>query len=413
VITPVRMPQLGLETSEGVVAEILVSVGDQIAAGGALLVLTTDKADADVVAPRAGFITAIAVDTEEVVVVGQILVYIGDTADEAIEAEVDASDSGAAKEHSVARSAGLGLPRDGAAAGRQRRAAPVARRAAQTLGVDLGTVHGTGPQGRITLRDVEAAADSRGASSDAVADDSSSVGRGHVSTAGEFEEFAPLRRAVARRMTASQQIPQFQLVRDIDASHLIARKEAEITRIGAAARVGINDLLIQAVAETVMQHRVLAAVYEEAPDGVPGMRVRATADVGLAVATNAGLIVPVIRRAHELGLQEIAGARNELIRRAREGSLGLDALSGGVITLSNLGAFGVDHFTAMVNPGESAIVAVGRVSERVAPRGRGLAVVPTLRLTATFDHRVVDGAEGAAALSTLTDLLEGAMQWRP
>ena len=140
---------------------------------------------------------------------------------------------------------------------------------------------------------------------------------------------------------------------------------------------------------------------------------RQTIDVGLAVATDRGLVVPVIRAAHEQGLAGIASDRQQLVAAARAGRLSLDAMTGGAITLSNLAALGVDRFTAMVNPGESTIVAVGRTVERLVPRGRTIAVVPTLTITLSFDHRVVDGAVGAAALGELAELLEGGMTWRP
>jgi pyruvate dehydrogenase E2 component (dihydrolipoamide acetyltransferase) len=135
-------------------------------------------------------------------------------------------------------------------------------------------------------------------------------------------------------------------------------------------------------------------------------------DVGLAVATDDGLVVPVVRAVGEATLREIAAQRSRLVDRAREGRLDLAEMSGGVISLSNLGGFGVDRFVAMVNPGQAAIVAVGRTLDRVVPRGRGTAVIPVLTATLSCDHRTVDGAVGAAALAELADLLEGAMPWR-
>jgi pyruvate dehydrogenase E2 component (dihydrolipoamide acetyltransferase) len=124
-------------------------------------------------------------------------------------------------------------------------------------------------------------------------------------------------------------------------------------------------------------------------------------------------MVPVIRRAHERYLSELAAERVRLVAAARSGRLTVEQMSGAAVTLSNLGGFGVERFGAMVNPGEAAILAVGRTVERVVPRGRGIAIVPTLSLTLTIDHRVIDGAGGAAVLIDLVELLEGAMTWRP
>jgi pyruvate dehydrogenase E2 component (dihydrolipoamide acetyltransferase) len=212
-------------------------------------------------------------------------------------------------------------------------------------------------------------------------------------------------------MTASQLIPQYQLQRDIDASHVLAQKDARAAASPSGTRAGVNDLLMQAIAEMVVRHPALATAFVDDPE--PALRRHAGLGVGLAVATDRGLVVPVVEDVHQIGLGEIAARRARLVAAARDGTLSLTQMSGATITLSNLGGFGVDRFTAMLNPGESAIVAAGRATDRVVPRGRGLAVVPILTITITFDHRTVDGAVGGAALAELADLLEGRMTWRP
>jgi pyruvate/2-oxoglutarate dehydrogenase complex dihydrolipoamide acyltransferase (E2) component len=217
--------------------------------------------------------------------------------------------------------------------------------------------------------------------------------------AAELEELSPMRRAIARRMTASQAIPQYALVREIDATWLLAAK-TEVAGLDGAPSV--NDLLVQAIAETVMRHRALGTSFVDGDP--PRLDRHAGVNVGLAVATDRGLVVPVIRDAHARTLTAIARERARLVAAARAGDLGLEEMTGGTISLSNLASFGVDRFTAMVNPGESAIVAVGRAVERAS--------VPTLTLTMTLDHRVVDGAVGGRALAELAELLEGGMSWR-
>jgi pyruvate dehydrogenase E2 component (dihydrolipoamide acetyltransferase) len=269
----------------------------------------------------------------------------------------------------------------------------VARRAAADLGIALEQLAGTGPRGRITLGDVQRAA--------AATPATSSTG----------DSLSRLRRAIARRMTTSQSIPQYQLERDLDASHLLAQKQAIAVAAAPGPTPGVNDLLIQAIAETVTRHPALASSYIAEPE--PAIVMRTHIGVGLAIATDAGLLVAVIEGAERDGLRAIAERRARLIQAARAGNLTQAEMSGGVITLSNLGGFGVDRFAAMLNPGESSIVAVGRTTDRVVPRGRGIAIVPTLTLTMTFDHRTVDGAVGAAALGELSELLEGGMTWRP
>lgn len=438
-ITPVVMPQLGLEVTEGVVVELFVVPGTAVTKDLPLLELETDKASTDVVAPCDGVLRAWSVGIGDTVPVGDVLALIADTADEPLDAEpaattaeADASAAvvgAAAEEPGVAAaseadgrgggSAGDGQAPDGAP---RRRVAPVARRAAAALGVALAAVEGTGPRGRVTLDDVRRAAAAGGAAVAPVTSATPSSGSAArpaaspapVAAPGAVEELpiSAIRRAIARRMSASQLIPQYQLQRDVDASHLLAQKAAQSEGRNAAARIGVNDLLVQALAETVRRHPELAVTWADGDDG-PRM-IRSGADgVGLAAASDKGLVVPVIRDPQTAGLAEIAEQRQRLVAAARAGTLGLDEMAGAAITLSNLGGFGVDRFTAMLNPGESAIVAVGRTVERVVPRRGGTAVVPVLAVTVSFDHRVIDGAVGAAALGTLAALLEGDMAWRP
>jgi pyruvate dehydrogenase E2 component (dihydrolipoamide acetyltransferase) len=391
--TPVLLPQLGLEVTEGRVNTVLVEVGAQVQLDQPLVELETDKAVTDVVAPADGVVVSIEVAEGDTVPVGAVLLTLGTAAEAAAAASNGAPPAAAAAAAPAATAVRPAAPTAPDAAPRQR-VAPVARRAAAKLGVDLTTMTGTGPRGRITLYDVE------GAAAKSTPPPEAADGR---------QELTATRRAIARRMTASQLIPQYHLVRDVDATHLLAEKDAQASRGGA--KVGVNDLLIQAIAETAVRHPPLATAYVD--EDPPHLLHRESIDVGLAVATDRGLVVPVIRAAHEQGLAGIATERRDLVAAARAGRLSLEAMSGGAITLSSLAGLGVDRFTAMVNPGESTIVAVGRTVERFVPRGRTIAVVPTLTITLSFDHRVVDGAVGAAALAELAGLLEGGMTWRP
>src|SRR4051794_18069110 len=374
----VPMPQLGLEVTEGTVTDIHVAVGQRVAKDDVVLELATDKAQTDVVAPRAGVVEAIDVEIGDPGAVGGVLLRW-------------ATDK--PSEQDVSPDAGDGAPPPPPLDGARLRAAPVARRAALKLGVELESVTGTGPRGRITLDDVRRAADAQPEPKPKPKPKLEPA----PAAAGTVEPLSPLRRAVARRMTTSQAIPQFHLSREIDASALLA------------SDANVNDLLVQAVAETVVRHRALSAAYVE--EG-PALRYAGEIGVGLAVATPGGLVVPVVRRADRLTLAEIATQREWLVAAARAGRLSLEDMTGGTITVSNLGGAGVDAFAAMVNPGEAAILAVGRVGERLVSRDRGIAVQPTLTLTMTFDHRVVDGAAGGDALAELASLLEGDMRWR-
>ena len=413
VLTDVVLPQMGLEVVEGTVVSFHVAVGARVAEGDPLLEVETDKAITDVVAPRAGVVVAILTQEGDTVAVGAPLVQLGDHAEdqhreEAAEAApapepvavsaagaVSAVGNGAAAASRASEPAG-GAPASGA---HRIRAAPVARRAAEHLGVALEQVDGTGPRGRITLADVKRAAQGVGDAAPGVPQDE------------QLEPMSATRRAIARRMSESQQIPQFTLDRAIDATWLLAEKQ----RLSAAGplKISVNDLLVQALAEAVVRHPELGLSYVPGEDGGhPQLRRRGGADVGLAVATDRGLLVPVIRRAHKRPLGELVLERARLVEAARSGRIDLAELTGATVSLSSLAAFGVDRFNAMLNPGESAILAVGRTVERVVPRDRGLVVIPSLSLSLTIDHRVLDGAAGARALDDLAGLLEGAMEWR-
>jgi pyruvate dehydrogenase E2 component (dihydrolipoamide acetyltransferase) len=394
-ITTVVMPQMGLEVTEGTVAAIHVEVGASVAHEDLLLELETDKALTDVVAPRDGVVAGIEVELGDTVPVGATLLLLADSAEER------------PSEGRARVLAGVGAGSARTEYGRLR-SAPVARRAAARLGLELATISGTGPRGRITLADVERAADSR--------NNSSGLHDGHLGQSEapttEVEPMSSTRRAIARRMTRSQAIPQFSLERELDATLLLADKAALGEPGPGEAKPTINDMLVQALGEIVLRHPELATSYVEGDAGEPMIARRSGADVGLAVATDRGLLVPVIRGAYERSLSELAADRVRLIGAARSGRLTFEEMTGASVTLSNLGGFGIDRFVAMLNPGEAAILAVGRIVERAVPRGRGIQVVPTLTLTLTVDHRVIDGAGGAGVLVEFAELLEGAMTWR-
>jgi pyruvate dehydrogenase E2 component (dihydrolipoamide acetyltransferase) len=396
---------MGLEVSEGTVTSVLVEVGARVAEGETVIEVETDKAIAEVAASRDGVVTAIAVAEGDTVPVGAVLVRIGDSAEEVEEgaaaapaAALATAAPAVAEETSSATPAS---PRSGNGdGGGRRRAAPIARRAAREAGIALEQIVGTGPAGRITLGDVEQALAERGAPT-------------APAPAGEerFEALSATRQSIARRLTESQKVPAYTLSRDLDVAWLLAEKR-RLSEAGPA-KVGVLDLFAQALAETLVRHPLLAASFVPGADGEPArLRHPATIDVGIAVATERGLLVPVLRDLAAKPLAELAIERARLVETTRAGRLGVAEMGGAASTISSLGTFGVDAFTAMLNTGESSILALGRSVDRVVPRDRGLAVVPTITATFTFDHRVVDGAAGAAALVELAELLEGGMEWR-
>jgi len=276
------------------------------------------------------------------------------------------------------------------AAGRVK-ASPLARRIARERGIELSSLRGTGPEGRIVAEDVERA---EAAPAPAAAP--------AVAAPGEVErrELTSVRRTIARRLTEAWQVPVFQLQTSADMSRVNA-VVARLRERDPDVRVTVTDVLTKVCAVALMRHREVNAQYTE-----EAILLFPTANVGIAVAAPQGLVVPVIRSAERLSLAQIAAARSDVVTRAREGKLRQEDLTEGTFTISNLGMYRVESFTAVLNPPQAAIIAVGATEERVVVVGGETAVRPTATLTATFDHRAVDGAPAAEFLQTVKELLE-------
>jgi pyruvate dehydrogenase E2 component (dihydrolipoamide acetyltransferase) len=261
-------------------------------------------------------------------------------------------------------------------------ASPKARRLAAERGVDLRVVRGSGPDGAVLAGDVLAAA----------------------APASQRAAAAPgvsnVWRIMAERMTQSwTSAPHFYLVREVNVARLVAWLGTARKQTGA--RITYTDLLVKLVAATLAQHPRVNVSWK---DGA--LERHTEINIGLAVALEDGLVVPVIARADTLGLKEIAARREDVVARAQAGKLRPADIQGGVFTISNLGMYGVDAFSAIVNPPQAAILAVGRIADRVVPVNGQPAVQPTMTLTLSCDHRALDGARGAQFLGALADLIE-------
>jgi pyruvate dehydrogenase E2 component (dihydrolipoamide acetyltransferase) len=278
-------------------------------------------------------------------------------------------------------------------------ATPLARAVARDLEVDLDTVTGTGRGGRIRRADVEAAAASAGTSA--------APASAPAAAEGDVEEvpLSAMRRTVARRLVESMQAtPHFYLTSTVDAEALLELR-AELNRqlqTGGEDKVSVNDLIVKACAGLLRTNPELNVSF----DG-DRLLVHRRVHVGIAVALDGGLVVPVIRDADRKSLTQIGREARELVGRAREGRLAAGELTGGTFTVSNLGMYGIDQFTAVINPPEAAILAVGAaVAEPVAIQNGGVAVHRRMRLTLSIDHRALDGATGAGFLAQLKTVLE-------
>jgi pyruvate dehydrogenase E2 component (dihydrolipoamide acetyltransferase) len=392
VATEVILPRLGQGMESGTIVRWLKSEGEPVEKGEPLFELDTDKVTQEVEAEAAGVLLKIAVTAGEVPV-GQTVAIIGAQGEEVPEVAAAApQEASERREEAPLEPAPQAPPEAAVAAGNGRiKASPLARRLARERGVDLRSVRGTGPEGRIVAEDVERAEAAPSAAAATA-----------PLPAGEVQRLplTNIRKTIARRLTEAWQIPVFQLQASADMTRvndLVAR----LRERDAEVRVTVTDVLTKVCAQALMRHREVNAEFTE-----DAILLHPTAGVGIAVAAPQGLVVPVIRRAERLSLSEIARVRSDLVGRARGNKLRAEDLDGGTFTISNLGMYAVERFTAVLNPPQAAIVAVGATEERVVPLGGGTAVRPMVTLTGTFDHRAVDGAPAAAFLQTVKESLE-------
>ena len=385
--TEVKLPRLGQGMESGTIVKWLKSEGDAVEKGEPLYELDTDKVTQEVEAEASGVLLKIAVPEGEVAV-GRTIGYIG-AEGEVVEVAAPPPVAAAAPS-APAPVEPVAVPASSATNGRIK-ASPLARRIARERGVDLASVRGTGPDGRIVAEDIERA--EVGAAPPAVA-------ATRVPTEVERRLLSNVRRTIARRLTEAWTVPAFQLTVDIDMTRAdeLVHKQRELN---PGVHVTVTDLLTKVCATALMRHRDMNVRF-----GEDEVLVYPTADVGIAVAAPQGLVVPVVRSAERLTLAEIAGARGDLVARAREAKLRTEDLDGGTFTISNLGMFGVDEFVAVLNPPQASILAVGRTREQVVPRDGELVVLPLMTATLTCDHRAVDGATGAEFLGTIKAFLE-------
>ena len=391
----VKLPRLGQGMESGTIVKWLKSEGERVEKGEPLYELDTDKVTQEVEAEASGVLLKIAVDEGEVPV-GRTIAVIGEEGEEAPTVSEEPEPAPAREEASQTpspqqedgRRAEVERPAALQAGGRVK-ASPLARRIARERGVDLASLRGTGPEGRIVAEDVERAEAAPAAAPAPV-------------PAGEVErrELTNIRKTIARRLTEAWQIPVFQLQASADMTRvnalLIRVRESE-----EGPKATVTDVLTKVCATALMRHREVNAQWTD-----EAILLFPTANVGLAVATPQGLVVPVVRSAERLSLVQIAAARSDLVTRSREAKLQRADLEEGTFTISNLGMFQVERFTAVLNPPQAAIVAVGAIEERAVPVDGEIAVRPMMTLTATFDHRAVDGAPAAGFLQTVKELLE-------
>ena len=380
------MPALGMAQDTGKVLRWLKPDGASVAKGEPVMEIETDKVTVEIEAPADGTLAGIRAAEGEEVPVGQVVAVVLAPGEEPPDPEPRITREVEAVAASPAPDGAAPAEPAPAPTGRRPLASPKARRLAAERGVDVESVAGSGPGGAVVAADVDAAV-----SADA-----------EVEAAPEAApEVGSVWRVMAERTTQSwQTVPHFYLRREVDATRFLSWREAARRRPGCED-LSPTDLLVRVAAEALLRHPRVAASWR---DGklVSADRVA----VAVAVATDAGLVAPVVHDAERLDLPAIVARRKEIVAAARNGRLRPDDVSGGTFTISNLGGHGVDEFDAVVNAPQSAILAVGRILERVVSVAGQPAVRPTLKLTLSFDHRAVDGVRGAEFVDTLAALIE-------
>lgn len=420
------MPSMGADMTEGAVAKWLKKEGDQVKRGDILAEIETDKAVVEMEAYGTGVMRKIVVPEGHKVPVGQLIAYIGDPSDklpegaggapaaakaEARPAEPPQAKPGEAKKAEAPAPARVEPERveRGAApaeTAERMKASPVARKLADQHGIDLSTVKGTGPGGRITRDDVEAAvaAGPRREAAPARAEAApEAAGRPPAAAAGEATQLTSMRQAIARVTVRSKtQIPHFYVTASIDMTEAMKiRKQLNEALEVEGVRISVNDFVLKAAAQALKKYPKFNSFF----DGdklVNHPRI----NIGVAIALEAGLIVPAVLGCESKSLKEIAAASRALGEKARSGKLTQEELTGATFSTSNLGMFEVDQFAAIIVPPQSGILAVGRVSKTPVVKNDQIVVADVMKATVSIDHRVADGAEAAVFLVEVKKSLE-------
>lgn len=432
--TKIVMAQLSPTMEEGKLVEWKVKEGDQVEAGDILAEVETDKANMDIEALHGGVVRALLVADGDVVAVGALIGVIADADEDisALLASAGPSPAASATEDlppAQAEAPSEPAPGEPAAAepepaptdapttnvqtprtSERIKVSPVARRMAQAAGLDLAVMSGTGPGGRIIKGDVEAAI-ATGATPAAVAPGTTADAPRAMTPVGtprledQRIELSLMRKAIAKRLVQSiGPIPHFFLTTEIDMGRALDMRKSLNDRL-SEGKVGVNDLLIKVVAEALTRHPEINASFEG-----DAIRRHGSVDIGIAVAVPDGLITPVLRDADRKGLVQISVESADLVARGRIRRLTPEEYQGATFTISNLGMLGIDEFTAIINPPEAAILAVGQTVEKPVVEDGEVVVRRRMRVTMSCDHRVIDGAMGAAFLQTLRAMLENPLE---
>ncbi|HEV7684473.1 MAG TPA: pyruvate dehydrogenase complex dihydrolipoamide acetyltransferase [Pyrinomonadaceae bacterium] len=439
--TQVIMPKLSPTMEEGQLSRWLKKEGDKVSMGEPLAEIDTDKATMEMQALGSGVLRKILIQEGESAPLGQLIAIIGEPDEDISALSASTTPSPAPKASPApepAAEAKSDVPTDAAAVGTTTGAAsgnasgngsrdaapietastgrlivsPLAARMAAESGIDLRTVNGSGPGGRIIKRDVEELISGKTAAAPAAdqapqkqlrAVDSSQFQKSATAQASAYrdEPASEMRRTIAKRLVTSLgPVPHFFLTTEIEMDRAAEMRKG-INELDPELKISVNDIIIKVAGAALMQHPQVNASFQDKI-----VRYYEHADIGVAVAIEEGLITPIVRGADQKSLSEIANEVRDLADRARHRKLRPEEYLGASFSVSNLGMFGIDEFTAIINPPEAAILAVGAMSAKPVVRNNELVIRQMMRVTMSCDHRVVDGATGAKFLQTFKKILE-------
>jgi len=396
--TVVVMPRLGLTMTEGSIESWLKSEGERVEKGEPLVVIMTEKVTYEYEAPASGIVRAILHREGEVVPVAKPIAVIAANEEEMPDIEALEEEVKVAEEVLPIPERAVPPP---ARRGRIL-ASPLARKIAREEGVDLAIIEGTGPGGRIVKEDVMRAVRESGEGPDLAA---------RKPLRGRLIPMKGIRRVIAQRMSESTRtIPHFFLSVEADMTATVQLRERLLGEVEkkAGVRLSITDILVRVAARALRDHPIINSRIEG-----EGIRLVEEVNIGVAMAVEDGLIVPVLHGADRKSITEIALALRDLTEKARSGKLAVDEVTGGTFTLSNLGMFGIDTFNAIINPPQCSILGVGRTVEKPVAEGGRVGIKPIAWLTLSSDHRIVDGATAAKFLGRVRELLENPNVPRP
>ncbi len=389
------MPKLGLTMTEGRIVKWKKKEGDKVQKGDVLFILETEKVTYEVEAPEDGVLGKIIVQDQETIPVGALAAYLlkpgessADLTD--VPAAAPAAESVVEVNAEIPKALTVESPD-----GKRIRATPLARKIAGAYGIDISTITGTGPSGRIVREDVEKAKK--------LVDSEPQ----ETSSEEKLIEFTGMRRAIAKNMlTSKTEAALAYMSNSVDATEIKKLRETLLPYVEKkhGVRVTITDIMMKITGAAICEHPVINTRWAD-----KGIMYLEDVHMGMAMALDNGLIVPVIRNINEKGLAQIARDRIELIAKGREGRYSADDIKGSTFTLSAMGMFGIESFSAIVNQPESAILAVAAIIDKPVALNGEVVVRPMMNFTLTYDHRIIDGAEAGKFCRTLKEMLENPM----